>query len=121
MFTRIPYRAALVRLAAVVVLAGCAAPSNHPPGVPANIAFRVQPVYPRSFDVTATASRATTQAALEEAWRKKAAQLAAGRRYQSSPLHGRGTETITSLYTGYANIPMVNQSRSVSGTVTLLE
>jgi hypothetical protein len=71
--------------------------------------------------VTATASRATAQAALEEAWRKKAAQLAAGRRYQSSALRGRGTESITSLYTGYANIPMVNQGRSVSGTVTLLE
>jgi len=89
--------------------------------VPSSISFHVQPVYPQSYDIMASARRNVSAQALEAAWRHKAAQLAAGRKFQVSGVATHATEDIGSIHTGYMRVPIFTQSRSVRGTLSILE
>ena len=99
------------------LLPGCATVEPRPAGVPRGVTFFVTPVYPSSFEIVAGGSRRFSAELLRDAWQKKAAEVASGRRFKSSSLVVRDTEFIPS---GYGAAWPV-QSRTVSGTMTLLE
>jgi len=103
------------------LLSSCGTPADHPPGVPSSISFHVQPVYPRSYDIIASGRRNVSAQALEAAWRHKAAQVAAGRKFQVSGIATHATEEIGSIHTGYMRVPTFTQSQSVRGTLRILK
>jgi hypothetical protein len=104
-------------IAAIFVLTGCATAEPRPAGVSRFISFSVSPVYPKSFDITAAAEHSIyghfSIEELKEAWRKKAIEVAKGRKFRISSLvvHDNEADYVGAL-------PM--KSRSVSGTITLL-
>ena len=108
---------AAVALWSVFLFTGCATVEPRPEGVSRGIRFAVTPVYPRSFDIVASGTRRRDAAELRDAWHKKAAMVANGRRFKASELVVRDTEFIPAGYGG--GLPI--QRRTVSGSVTLLE
>lgn len=107
----------LAGLAASFLFLGSAAIAKEPrpPGVSWRIAFFVEPVYPKSFEITASGPRSVKAEELKEAWRKKALLVANGRRFKGSPLVVHDNEVVgNGLYW-----PL--QSRSVTGSITLTE
>jgi hypothetical protein len=103
-----------VVLMAGLLLFGCAAAEPRPSGVSWRTTFFVLPVYPKSFEITAVGPRSLSQEKLKEAWQKKAKLVASGRRFKTGPLVVHENETVP-----YGSWPM--QSRSVTGTITLIE
>jgi hypothetical protein len=97
------------------LLFGCAAAEPRPPGVSWRIGFSVLPVYPKSFEITAVGSRSIPREELKEAWQRKAQLVARGHRFKTGPLVVHDNEAIA--YGVYW--PM--QSRSMTGTITLLD
>ena len=104
-------------VAAILILAHCAAAEPRPAGVSRFIHFSVTAVYPRSFDIIASAQWSIYGhfglAELKEAWHKKALQLANGRKFKSSALvvHD-GEDSAGGWAIGF---------RSASGTITLID
>jgi hypothetical protein len=104
-------------IAAIIIFAGCAAAEPRPAGVSRLIHFSVTAVYPKSFDIIASVQWSIYGhfgiAELKEAWRKKALQLANGRKFKSSALVVHDGEDSTGGWAiGF---------RSVSGTITLTD
>ena len=103
--------------AAIIIFAGCAAAEPRPPGVSRFIHFSVTAVYPKSFDIIASAQWSIYGhfglEELKEAWRKKGLQLANGRKFKTSSLVVHDGEDSTG---GWAI-----GCRSVSGTITLID
>ena len=92
-------------------LAGCAT-EPRPAGVSRAVNFSVTALYPNGFEITASGSRSTSSAELQNAWRAKAKMVAKGHRFKSSPLVVHDNE---SDYGGYW--PLL--TRSVTGTIRL--
>jgi hypothetical protein len=101
---------------AAILLAGCADPEPRPAGVSRNVLFAVTGLYPKSFEITASAPRSFDREKLKSAWQKKALMVANGRHFNSSALVVHDNEMIAY---GYINVPV--QSRSVTGTITLTD
>jgi len=104
-------------VAAILIFARCAAAEPRPAGVSRFIHFTVTAVYPKSFDIIASVQWSIYGhfglAELKEAWRKKALQLANGRKFKSSALVVHDGEDSTGGWAiGF---------RSVSGTITLID
>ena len=104
-------------VAAILIFVHCAAAEPRPAGVSRFIHFSVTAVYPKSFDIIASAQWSIYGhfeiAELKEAWRKKALQLANGRKFKSSTLVVHDGEDSTGGWAiGY---------RSVSGTITVTD
>jgi hypothetical protein len=97
------------------LLFGCATAEPRPPGVSSRVTFSVLPVYPKSFEITAVGPRSISREQLKEAWQKKAQVVAGDRRFKTAPLVVHDNEAIA--YGVYW--PM--QSRSMTGTITLLD
>ena len=108
---------AVVAVSSIFLLAGCATVEPRPEGVSRGILFFVTPVYPRSFDIIVTGTRRHDAAELRDAWQKKAAMVASGRRFKASELVVRDTEFIPHGY----GVTLPIQRRTVSGSVTLLD
>jgi hypothetical protein len=105
----------MVALAACLIGLDCAAAEPRPAGVSWRVGFSVQPVYPKSFEISAGGPRSLSAEELKEAWRKKALLVANGRRFKASPLVVHDNESI-----GYGTYwPM--RFRSVTGTITLTD
>jgi hypothetical protein len=104
----------LVVLMAGLLLFGCAAAEPRPSGVSWRVTFFVLSVYPKSFEITAVGPRSLPREELKEAWLKKAKLVANGRRFKTAPLVIHENETVAS-----GTWPI--QSRSVTGTITLLD
>jgi len=108
----------VVAITAIAVLGGCQMAEPRPAGVSRFISFSVSPVYPKSFDIIAAAQHSiyghSSVEELKEAWRKKAIEVAKGRKFKTSPLVVHDNET------DYAS-PLPMKSRSVSGTITLTD
>lgn len=104
-------------LSAILVLTGCAAAEPRPAGVSRFVSFSVSPIYPRSFEIAALSYHSIYGHSgvneLKEAWRKKALQIANGRKFKTSPLVVHDTEDDT------AGVP--TRMRSVKGTITLID
>lgn len=100
----------------LLTITGCAT-TDMPPGVPRGITFSATPLYPNGYEVTAGGTRKFDAPVLKDAWMKKAAQLASGRKYKTSELTVHDTEVIP--YSLYPTLPM--QGRSVTGTMSLLQ
>ena len=104
----------IVAAAACVFLAGCTTPEPRPDGVGRGINFFVTPLYPNSFEISAGGSRLRDAQELQDAWQKKAAMVANGRRFKiTAPPLVRDGECDLGV------TPML--SRSVTGTITLLD
>ena len=90
----------------------------RPPGVSRFIAFSVEPVYPKSFDITAAAQHSIWGhfkiEELKNAWHKKAMQVANGRKFKITKLVVHDNED--DLAAGW---PI--KFRNVSGTITLAD
>jgi len=104
-------------VAAIIIFARCASAEPRPAGVSRFIHFSVVAVYPKSFDIIASAQWSIYGhfgiAELKEAWHKKALQLANGRKFKSSALVVHDGEDSTGGWAiGF---------RSVSGTITLID
>ena len=104
-------------VAAILIFAHYATAEPRPPGVSRFIHFSVTAVYPKSFDIIASVQWSIYghfgMAELKEAWRKKALQLANGRKFKNSALVVHDGEDSTGGWAiGY---------RSVSGTITLTD
>jgi hypothetical protein len=97
------------------LLFGCATAEPRPPGVSGRVTFSVLPIYPKSFEITAVGPRSIAREELKEAWEKKAQLIARGRRFKTASLVVHDNEAIA--YGVYW--PM--QSRSMTGTITLLD
>jgi hypothetical protein len=102
----------IVAIAASFLALNCPAKEPRIPGVSWRVLFSVQPVYPKSFEISAGGPRSLTAEELKEAWRKKALLVAKGRRFRASPLVVHDTETVVSWPIRF---------RSVTGTITLTD
>jgi hypothetical protein len=102
-------------LTASLTLVACAT-TERVSGVPRGITFAVTPVYPNSYDVTASGSRNFSAEIMKDAWLQKAAQLAKGRKYKTSTLTVHDTEVASDN----PYVPMMVEGRSVSGTINIL-
>lgn len=102
---------------AILFLMGCAATEARPVGVSRFISFSVAPVYPKSFEITAASLHSIYGhfglEELKEAWRKKALEVANGRKFKESPLVVHDSEDSTSGWP--------QKFRSVTGTITLID
>lgn len=105
----------IAALAASLLALDCAASEPRPAGVSWRVVFSVQPVYPKSFEISAGGPRSLTTEKLKEAWQKKAQLVANGHRFKTSPLIVHDNESIA--YGTY--LPVRN--RSVTGTITLTD
>jgi hypothetical protein len=103
----------LAAIAASLFALDCTAAEPRPPGVSWRVVFSVQPVYPKSFEISAGGPRSLGTEELKEAWRKKAVLVANGHKFKTSPLVVHDNESIA--YGTY--LPVRN--RSVTGTITL--
>ena len=107
----------LAVITAILVLSGCQTAEPRPAGVSRFISLSVSPVYPKSFDITAAADRSFyghfSVEELKEAWRKKAAEVAKGRKFKIASLVVHDNETDIGGWP--------TKSRSVSGTITLID
>jgi hypothetical protein len=103
---------------AILFLMGCAATEPRPAGVSRFISFSVAPVYPNSFDITAASLHSIYGHfgldELKEAWRKKALEVANGRKFKTSPLAVHDSEQDMT-----GGLPQ--KFRSVTGTITLID
>ena len=105
----------IAAIAASFVALNCAAKEPRIPGVSWRVVFSVQPVYPKSFEISAGGPRSLTAEQLKEAWRKKALVVANGHRFKSSALVVHDNESISpGTYW-----PM--RFRTVTGTITLTD
>jgi hypothetical protein len=105
----------LLVLTAFCAINGCAV-SQTLKGVPWGIQYSVNPVYPNGYDVTAVSERGLSFEILKDAWMKKAAQLANGQKYKTSPLTSRVREhAVDNPY-----VPAMTETRTVTGTVSIL-
>jgi hypothetical protein len=107
---------AVAAFCCATLLTGCVTAEPRPAGVPRGILFSATPVYPRSFDIVALGSRRMSAEVLKDAWHKKAAMVAEGRRYKASSLTVHDTEAIPS---GGYGVVLPQQARRVSGTISL--
>jgi hypothetical protein len=105
----------IAAMVASLLVLDCAAAEPRPPGVSWRVVFSVQPVYPKSLEISAGGPRSLTAEELKEAWQKKAVLVANGHRFKTSPLVVHDNEAIA--YGTY--LPM--RSRSVTGTITLTD
>lgn len=102
-------------MVASLFILDCDAGEPRPAGVSWRVVFSVQPVYPKSFEISAGGPLSLSAEELKEAWQKKAALVANGHRYKTSPLIVHGNEI-----DGYGTYwPL--RSRSVTGTITLID
>jgi hypothetical protein len=106
---------ALLLLMATFAMFGCAV-TETVKGVPWGIQYSVSPVYPNSYDVTVTTGRNLSPESLKDAWMKKAAQLANGRKYKTSPL----TSHVKEHAAENPYVPAMTETRTVTGTVSIL-
>ncbi len=105
----------MAAIAASLLALNCAAKEPRIPGVSWRVLFSVQPVYPKSFEISAGGPRSLAAAELKEAWRKKALLVANGQRFKASPLVVHDNESISpGTYW-----PM--RFRTVTGTITLTD
>jgi hypothetical protein len=102
-------------IAAALAMAACAT-EDRVSGVPHGITFAVTPVYPNSYDITASGSRHFSSETMKDSWLKKAAQLAHGRKYKTSGLTVHDNERVTDN----PYVPIVVEGRTVSGTLIIL-
>ena len=107
-----------VVIALIILPNWVTAAEPRPAGVSRFISFSVQPVYPKSFDITAAAQHSIWGhfkiEELKDAWQKKAIQVANGRKFKISKLVMHDSEE------DYApGMPV--KFRSVSGTITLIQ
>ena len=105
----------IAAIAASLLALDCAAKEPRIPGVSWRVTFSVQPVYPKSYEISAGGPRSLTAEELKDAWRKKALLVANGHRFKSSPLVVHDNESIPSG----TYWPM--RFRSVTGTITLTD
>jgi len=100
----------------LVLLPGCAA-KDHPAGVSRFVSYTVNPVFPKSYEITASAQLSAwghyEVAELKDAWEKKAVEVAKGRKFKGSSLVVHTSETDEG--------GGIIKSRSVSGIITLTE
>ncbi|HEX8311988.1 MAG TPA: hypothetical protein VF614_11760 [Chthoniobacteraceae bacterium] len=113
-------KASAALLLLTIGLTGCAY-QDETPGVPPGVMFSVQPVFPRSYDLTAIGPRELTGEALTAAWHLKARHLAAGRKFKTTGVTVHDKESIQQVYTGYGSVPVRTKNRTVSGTVEILQ
>jgi hypothetical protein len=84
-------------------------------GLPLGVHYTVTPVYPSSYDITVTTEQNLSPETLKEAWMKKAAELAKGRKFKTSPLTSRVREhAVENPY-----VPAMTETRTVTGTVSI--
>ncbi len=112
-------RAVSLFIAAIFCLTSAvSAGEPRPPGVSRFISFSVLPLYPRSFEITASSYHSIYGHSgieeLKEAWQKKALMVAIGHRFKTSPLVVHDNETDLGTY-----LPL--KTRSVTATITLLD
>jgi hypothetical protein len=104
-------------LAAFLFSTACTATESRPVGVSRFISFSVSAVYPNSFDISAGAYRSLygsfSVEKLKDAWRKKALEVAKGRKFKTSAWIVRETEDSSGGW------PI--KFRSVSATITLID
>ena len=102
---------------AVLFLTGCATAEPRPTGVSQFISFTVTPIYPKSFEIIALSFHSIYghfgEEELREGWRKKALQIANGRRFKASPLIVHNPESDLGGWP--------SKSRTVAGTITLVD
>jgi hypothetical protein len=98
-------------------LTGCAASEPRPDGVSRFISFSVTPLYPKSYEIVVGSLHSIYGhfgvEELKAAWERKALLVANGRKFKVSPLLVRDHETDLG--------GMPEKSRSVSGTITLID
>jgi hypothetical protein len=109
------YCFAIAAIAASLLALDCTAAEPRPPGVSWRVGFSVQPVYPKSFEISAWGPLSLSAEKLKEAWQKKALLVANGHRFKSSPLVVHDNESIA------AGTYWPMRSRSVTGTITLTD
>ena len=111
-------RFAILLLATFLCLTNGSAGEPRPPGVSRFISFSVLPLYPKSFEITASSYHSIYGhfgiEELKEAWQKKAQQVANGHRFKTSPFVLHDNETDLGTY-----LPV--KTRSVRATITLLD
>jgi PBP1b-binding outer membrane lipoprotein LpoB len=104
-------------LGAILFLQGCVAAEPRPAGVSRFISFSVSPVYPKSFEITAASLHSIyghfSVQELEEAWRKKALEVANGRKFKTTRFVVHDSEDSSGGWP--------QKLRSVSGTITLID
>src|SRR5256885_1734460 len=103
--SRVTAGAAVVALSFLI---GCTTPEPKPEGVGRGVSFSVTPLYPHSFEITAAGSRMRDAQELKDAWQKKAAMVAKGRRFKitSSPtVHNNESDYTGGLY----GVPMLGR------------
>jgi hypothetical protein len=74
-------------------------------------------ILPKNYDLTTIASRELPAADLQTAWHVKARQLAPGRKFKAVGVTVHDREAITGVNAYYVNIPGVQQTRTMTGTV----
>ncbi|HZJ38542.1 MAG TPA: hypothetical protein VFD18_05160 [Chthoniobacterales bacterium] len=104
----------IILMTACVGVTGCAAFKPRPEGVSWQVNYSVQPIYPKSFEIVAGGPLSLTTEELTDAWKKKAALVANGRRFKATALVVHNTLSMQGM--GY---PL--QTRTVTGTITLTE
>lgn len=104
----------LVYVLAFCLTSNALAGEARPPGVSWRIVFNVTPLYPRSFEISATGPRSFSAAKLREAWEKKAQMVVHGRRYKASPFVIHDNETDFQMAWPY-------RTRSITATITPLD
>ena len=104
---------------ALLSFTGCQTAEPRPAGVSLFVSLSVTPLYPKSYEIVASGIHSIYGhfgvEELKAAWQKKALAVANGRKFKASPLAVRENET--DYMTG--GLPM--KSRSVSGTITLID
>jgi hypothetical protein len=101
-------------LTACFSILGCAAFQPRPEGVSWQVVYSVEPIYPKSFQITAGGPLSVSTEELKDAWKKKAALVTNGRRFKASPLVVHNNLSMQGM--GYPR-----QSRAVTGTITLTD
>lgn len=105
-------------IVALSFLTSCATPEPRPEGVGRGISFSVTPLYPHSFEITASGSRLRDAQELKDAWQKKAVMVAKGHRFKiTSPLVAHNNES--DYAGGPYGVPLL--TRSVTGTIAVTD
>lgn len=110
--------AAGAAIVALSFLTGCATPEPKPEGVGRGVSFSVTPLYPHSFEITASGSRLRDAQELKDAWQRKAVMVAKGHRFKiTSPpvVHNNESDYAGGLY----GVPLL--TRSVTGTIAVVD
>ena len=108
---------ALICAALAVAVAACAPVEPRPAGSSRFISFSVTPVYPRSFDITASSLHSMWGhfgvEEMKDAWYQKARQVAKGHRFKVSSLVVHDSEINP--------VSFSSKARRITGTITLIE